>query len=158
MNDFEQVLDDSLKQIASGAATADECLAQITPNIQLSLSRFWKRQGELSEDVRWYPSDAYKQRARGQLTEHIQDILDRNRRKPPLIWTVAISLAVLVIAFFVTGTALAQSALPGQLLYDWKLSSEQIWRASSPDRVGVDLELARQADLRIDRCIFEPYR
>ncbi len=53
-----------------------------------------------------------------------------------------ISLAALAAAFAVTGTALAQTALPGDTLYPWKLSSEQLWRAASPDPMGVDLYLA----------------
>ena len=57
-------------------------------------------------------------------------------------------MAVLVIAFILSGTAFAQGSLPGQPFYEWKLSSEQFWRASSPDRVGVDLQLA-------DRRTFE---
>jgi hypothetical protein len=55
---------------------------------------------------------------------------------------------VLTIAFFITGTAFAQGALPGQPLYEWKLSSEQVWRASSNDPISVDLAIA-------DRRTFE---
>ena len=140
MNDFEQVLDDSLQQIASGEATANECLAR-HPEYSAQLKPLLQTAGRL-ERGRVVPAEAYKARARGQLMEHIQAHPRRNKRKPSPFWGVAISLAALAVAFLLTGTAFAQGALPGQPLYEWKLSTEQIWRAGSPDRVGVDLELA----------------
>jgi hypothetical protein len=45
------------------------------------------------------------------------------------------------------GTAYAQNALPGQPLYDWKITSEKAWRAVAPDPIAVDLSIAdRRAD------------
>ncbi len=147
MNDFDQVLDDSLRQIANGAATADECLAQ-HPEYSAQLEPLLQSAARLERGRRLVPSEEYKGQARDQLMAHMQAHPRRNRREPSLAWNIAISLAVLMIALFLTGTAFAQGALPGQALYDWKLSSEQMWRASSSDRVGVDLQLA-------DRRAFE---
>ena len=147
MNDFDQVLDDSLRQIKSGTATADECLAH-HPEYSAQLKPLLQTAGRLERGRELTPTEAYRVRAREQLAAHMKAQPRRNRRKPPLIWTIAISLAVLMVAFFVTGTALAQGALPGQPLYEWKLSSEQIWRNSSSDRLSVDLQLA-------DRRIYE---
>jgi hypothetical protein len=141
MNDFDQVLDNSLQQIASGAATIDECLAQ-NPEHSAQLKTLLQTADLVGRGRELAPTEAYKSRARGQLMDYMQDHPHRSKRKFPPVWSVAISLAVLAIAFFVTGTALAQGALPGQPLYGWKLSSEQFWRASAPDRVGVDLQLA----------------
>jgi hypothetical protein len=148
MNDFDQVLDDSIKRIAGATATADECLAD-HPEHSAQLKPLLETANRIERGRELYPSDAYKHRARGQLMEHLRINSNQKTRKPPLIWTAAISLAVVVIAFFVTGTALAQSALPGQMLYNWKLSSEQIWRVSSPDRIGVDLELANRRTVEL---------
>ena len=143
MNDFDQVLDDSLKQIASGSATADDCLAQ-HPEHSAQLKPLLQAADSLERGRNLVPSEEYKTRTRAQLMAHVQAHPRRNKRKLSIIWSVAISLAVLVIALFLTGTAFAQGALPGQPLYEWKLSSEQIWRLSSSDQVGVDLELANR--------------
>jgi len=51
---------------------------------------------------------------------------------------------VLVAALLVTGTAEAQSALPGDTLYTWKRASEQVWRAISPNPVATDVTLAER--------------
>ncbi len=147
MNDIEQVLDDSLKKIDDGSAAADEHLAN-HPEHAAQLEPLLQTAARIQRGRELYPSVDYKSRARGQLMEHLRAHPRRSRGKLSLVWSVAISLAVLVIAFFVTGTAFAQSALPGQPLYDWKLSSEQFWRASSSDPVSVDLALA-------DRRTFE---
>lgn len=149
MNDFQQVLDDSLRQIASGAANVDECLAQY-PEYAVQLKPILHSARRLERGRELTPSEAYKISARDQLMDHIKAHSHGKSGKLPLIWTVAISLAALAILFFVTGTAVAQSALPGQALYDWKLTSEDIWRATTPDRVGVDLAIA---DRRISEII-----
>ncbi len=58
--------------------------------------------------------------------------------------------AVLMTALLLTGTAKAQSALPGQPLYGWKRASEQVWLSVSPDPVGTELILA---DRRLNEWI-----
>ena len=60
----------------------------------------------------------------------------------PLTRRVAMVYAVLIAALLFTGTAKAQSALPGETLYGWKRTSEQVWLAVSPDRVGTQITLA----------------
>jgi hypothetical protein len=56
-----------------------------------------------------------------------------------------LTLAVaMVIALLVTTTAQAQSALPGENLYDWKRASENVWRAVSPDVVATDIAIANR--------------
>ena len=62
----------------------------------------------------------------------------------PLIQRTALTFAVLVAALLVTGTAQAQSALPGDTFYTWKRASEQVWRAISPDPVATDVILAER--------------
>ncbi len=52
--------------------------------------------------------------------------------------------AVLVAGLLVSGTAKAQSAMPGQPLYGWKRTSEQVWLTVSPDPVGTELTLANR--------------
>jgi DNA-directed RNA polymerase specialized sigma24 family protein len=55
---------------------------------------------------------------------------------------MAMVSAVLMAALLFTGTAKAQSALPGDALYGWKRTSEQVWLSVSPDRVGTEIALA----------------
>jgi hypothetical protein len=148
MNEFDQVLDDALGQIAGGAATADECLAQ-HPEYAEQLGPLLQAAARLERGRMLATPEGYKTLARDQLTAYMLTHPRRNRRKLSLVWNVATSVVVLVMAFFITGTAVAQGALPGQPLYDWKLSSEQVWRASVPDRVGVDLQLADRRTLEI---------
>jgi hypothetical protein len=39
---------------------------------------------------------------------------------------------------------MAQSALPGDPLYGWKRTSEQVWRSLSPDQIGADLTIVHR--------------
>jgi hypothetical protein len=149
MSDFELVLDECLTQLASGASSLDEILArhpehaaQLSPLLQAAL-RF-----DVAQNVQ--PSPAFKARARGQLTNYMKVHPRRRSWAMIPIWRVALSAAVLAIAFLITSTAFAQSALPAQALYAWKLSSETVWRTLAPDSVAVDLILA---DRRVDEMI-----
>lgn len=143
MNDFDQVLDDSLEQIANGSATPDECLIR-HPEYSAQLEPFIQSAARLEQGRGLSPSETYKTNTRDQLMAHMLAHPRRKRRNLSKGWSIAISLAVLAIAFFITGTAFAQGALPGQPLYDWKLSSEQLWRVSSYDPVSVDLAIANR--------------
>jgi len=141
MSRFDRVLEDCLDSIASGASTLDECLAhypeqaaRLRPLLQAAV-----RVG-VGQNVR--PSPAFKARTRARLYGHMQTHPRHRRWTFSPAWRVAVGLAVLVAAFFVSGTAFAQGALPGQPLYAWKLYSEQVWRAVAPEPVAVDLSLA----------------
>lgn len=141
-NDFGRLLDDSLQQIASGAASQDDVLA-MHPEHAAELRPLLQSADRLQRGRELMPSAAYKERARAAVGSHVRT----HPRQPPArklspFTRMMISLAALAAAFAVTGTALAQNALPGDTLYGWKLSSERLWRAASPDPVGVDLYLA----------------
>jgi hypothetical protein len=60
----------------------------------------------------------------------------------PVAMRVTMTYAVLIAALLLTGTARAQSALPGDLLYGWKRTTEDAWVALSPDPVGARIILA----------------
>lgn len=141
MDNFDLILDNCLTEMSSGASSLDECLArhpehaaQLKPLLQTAL--------KIERGRAIQPSPAFKARARTELYAHMQAHPRRRVWGFSSAWRVAVSLAVLVAAFFITGTAFAQSALPGESLYPWKLSSERVWRAVAPDRVAVDLSLA----------------
>jgi len=149
MSDFEIALDECLTQLAGGASSLDEILArhhehaaQLKPLLQTAM-RF-----ESAQTIK--PSPVFKARARRQLTNYMKAYSRRQSWIASPIWRVGLGAAVFVIALLLTGTAFAQSALPGQVLYTWKLSSENIWRALAPNPVGVDLSLANR---RVDEMI-----
>jgi hypothetical protein len=50
----------------------------------------------------------------------------------------------MVLAFVLVSTAFAQSALPGEPLYGWKLASEKFWRTVTTDPIGTDLQLSNR--------------
>lgn len=148
MSDFELTLDDCLAQIASGASSLDECLARYPEHAAL-LKPLLQTAALVERGQTVVPSPAFKSRMRAQLYAHMDAHPRRRAWTFSPVWRVAVSLAVLIAVFLVTGTAFAQGALPGQTLYAWKLSSEQVWRAVSPDPVGVDLSLAER---RVDEA------
>jgi hypothetical protein len=149
MSEFELILDECLTQLVNGASSLDEILArhpehasQLKPLLQTAM-RF-----RVADELK--PAPVFQARARAQLTNYMKSHPRRQSWMMMPIWRVALSAAILVIALLLTGTAFAQSALPGQTLYAWKLSSENIWRATAPNPVVVDLSLA---DRRVGEMI-----
>lgn len=144
----DSILDECLEQLASGASTLDECLARHPAHAASLRPLLLAAQGLTDlRDVR--PSPAFKARARANLTLHMQAHPHR-KAASPFFLRLAFSMAALVMAFLTTGTALAQNALPGDLLYNWKLTSEEIWRANASDSLAADLFLA---DRRVDEML-----
>jgi RNA polymerase sigma factor (sigma-70 family) len=95
------------------------------------------------------PSPTFNAYTRSWLTQYLQFHAHRPK-KPSMFWRMSLSYTVLIAALLVTGTAKAQSALPGDILYGWKRTSEQAWRSLSPDPVGTDIILA---DRRLNEWI-----
>ena len=50
----------------------------------------------------------------------------------------------MILTVIMSNTFFAQKALPGEILYKWKLASENLWRAITVDPVGTDLELSNR--------------
>lgn len=144
MNDLEQVLEDCLKRLTEGRSTLEECLssypehaAQLEPLLQ-------NASGLIRSSREIYVSPVFKSRGRAKLTLHMMDHPHQQPRKAFMFaWRhIAVSAAVLILALLSVGTVRAQSALPGDLFYAWKLTSERVWRGISPDESHVDLLLA----------------
>jgi len=149
MTEFENILEQCLLDLELGVSNVDECLSrhpghaqQLKPVLgtHTSLERF----GEAR------PSAAFKARVRARLTQQMQ----AHPRKSSLFnfafMRLATNFAVALLVFLGAGTAYAQSALPGEPLYEWKLVSENAWRAVSSDPVRTDLEIANR---RMDELI-----
>jgi hypothetical protein len=144
MNDLEQVLEDCLKRLAEGRSSVEECLssypehaAQLEPLLQNAA-------GLIQVNREIHISPIFKSRGRAKLTLHMIDHPHRQPRKMFVFaWRhLAAGTAVLMLALLSVGTVRAQSALPGDLFYAWKLTSERVWRGISADESHVDLVLA----------------
>jgi len=141
-NELETVLDICLSQIEDGESDIDECLA-LYPEQAAELEPLLKAATRLSRGREVIPDPAYKARTRAKLSIYMQQNPQR-KRVSPIFWRVAIGVMTMLIAFLATGTSFAQSALPGDQLYNWKLTSENVWRMTSSDQLGVDLTLSNR--------------
>lgn len=157
MTDFEQVLEQCLDALEQGASNVEGCLtrypqhaAQLEPILLIAEGL---EQGRTLE-----PSPAFKARARAKLTLHMQTHPRKVMRSGFAFWRFATNLAVLVLAFLVVGTVYAQNALPGDLFYAWKLTSEQVWRAVSPDPIRTDLTIANRRIDELNAVADDPVR
>jgi hypothetical protein len=141
-NELETILDTCLNQIEDGESNIDECLA-LYPEQAEQLEPLLKAATKLSIAREIVPNPAYKARARAQLSIYMQQNPQR-KRVSPIFWRVAIGVMTMLLVFLLTGTSFAQSALPGDQLYDWKLTSENLWRMTSSDQLGVDITLSNR--------------
>jgi hypothetical protein len=146
MNDLDQVLEDCLKRLAEGRSSVEECLSSY-PEHAAQLEPLLQNAAELMRVNREiYISPIFKSRGRAKLTLHMIDHPHRQPRRGFTFmlagWRLAVSAIVLMLALLSAGTVRAQSALPGDPFYGWKLTSERVWRGISPDRGQVDLLLA----------------
>ncbi|MDO9300781.1 MAG: sigma-70 family RNA polymerase sigma factor [Anaerolineales bacterium] len=141
---FQRILDECLMRLLDGKFTLDECLllypeyaVQLSPLLETALLL------NLGRDVE--PLSTFTAYTRSAVTQYVQT----HPRQPqiiikPMFQRAALTFAMLVAAFFVTGTVHAQSALPGEPFYSWKRTSEHAWRAVSPDPVATDIILAER--------------
>lgn len=142
MSELERILEDSLAQITLEGKSLEEVVArypehadQLRPLLQAS-QKLMNFEGGL-------PSPEFKQRGRAALGAHMRaHPVKIVSQRPRTVMRFAVGFATLMLAFATVGTAFAQSALPGQALYGWKLASERVWRSVHVNRVYVDLELS----------------
>ena len=141
-NNLETILDTCLNQIEDDGSNINECLARY-PEHAAQLEPLLKAATKLSHAREVVPDPAYKARARAQLSIYMQQNPQR-KRISPIFWRFAIVAMTMLVVFLATGTSFAQQALPGDRLYDWKLTSENIWRMTSSDQLGVDITLSNR--------------
>ena len=141
-NNLEIILDACVSQIGDGKASIDECLARY-PEHASQLKPLLMAATKLARAREVMPDPAYKARARTQLNIYMQQHPQR-RRVSPIFWRFSIAFVTMMLLFIASGTAFAQGARPGDALYDWKLTSEYVWRMTSRDRLGVDLTLSNR--------------
>ena len=148
MNELETVLEESLEQIENGEASMDEILAR-HPELSEQLSPLLQAAAKLSVGRQVRPSPMFQARSRTELNIYMQEH-PQLRRVSPMFWRVSIAFFTMMLALVASGTAFAQRALPGDRLYDWKLSSESVWRLVSRDQLGTDLRLS---DRRVNELV-----
>jgi hypothetical protein len=141
-NDLELILDTCLNQIEDGESSVDECLARY-PEYAGQLQPLLQAASKLVRARELMPDPAYRMRARSQLNTYMQQNPQR-KRVSPVLWRFAISFATMFLLFLASGTAFAQQALPGDALYNWKLTSEHLWRYTSSDQLGYDIALSNR--------------
>ena len=128
MKDFEQALDDCLDRMARDGASLKDCLA-LYPQYARDLEPLLKaaKRFEASEAVK--PSAAFKERTGARLRTYANENPQRRRLTLIPAWRMAFASSALAVVLLFSTTAFAQEALPGQSLYGWKRSSEEVWRA-----------------------------
>jgi hypothetical protein len=141
-NRLDAILDACVNDLEDGKVTVAECLARY-PEHAASLEPLLRAATLLTGGRKVLPSPAYRARARSQLNTYMVQNPQR-RRLSPVFWRFAIGLATVFLLFVASGTTFAQGALPGDTLYNWKLTSENVWRMTARDQVGVDLALSNR--------------
>jgi hypothetical protein len=141
-NDLETILDTCLTQIEEGGSSIAECLARY-PQQAAQLEPLLVAATRLARGREVEPSPSYRMRARSQMNAYMQQNPQRQRISP-VLWRFSIAFATVLMLFLASGTAFAQQAVPGDAFYNWKLTSEHVWRLTSSDPLGVDLTLSNR--------------
>jgi len=141
-NDLETILDACLNQIEEGGSSIEECLRRY-PEHAAQLQPLLQAATRLARGREVVPEPAYRMRARSQLNLHMQEN-PQPKRVSPVFWRFSIAFVTVLMLFIASGTAFAQKAVPGDALYNWKLTSENVWRLTSRDDLGVDIALSNR--------------
>jgi hypothetical protein len=140
--DLENILDICLYQIEEGECSIDECLARY-PEHAAQLQPLLRAAIKLARAREVMPDPSYKMRARSQLNTYMLQNPQR-KRVSPVFWRFSIALVTIMLMFLASGTAFAQQALPGDALYNWKLTSEHVWRFTSNNQLRYDIALSNR--------------
>lgn len=157
LTEFERALEECLRDMEGGASSVDQCLAR-HPNHAAQLKPILLAAAHLEQGRDIQPSPAFKARARAKLTQHIQAHPRGRARFGFAFMRLATSLTVIMLALLTAGTVYAQSALPGDLFYEWKLASELAWRAVSPNPVATDIAIANRRIDEMNAVADDPIR
>ncbi len=151
MNEFDLILEECVDLIARGETSPEECLAAY-PEYAAQLEPILYTAVCLQEGREVTPPPFLRSRIRAELNQAMKSksTPGDDGRVPLFFRRKALNLAMLVFVFLTTNTVFAQGALPGEILYRWKLASENLWRSITADPVGTDLKLS---DRRINEYV-----
>lgn len=152
MDSLEQALEECLSQLTSGEKTLEECLASY-PEYAGELRRLLVVVGYLERGRTVQPSPVFRNQTRAKLIAHVNT---HSGRQVARTWTnflggfrlaigktfgLVFNVAAMLMLFGVTGSVLAQSARPGDALYNWRVATEEVFRTFHPDPVKANLTL-----------------
>ncbi len=153
MNDKRR-LDEWIEILEEGDRTLDELLAD-TPEAGEEEQALLRAAARVKGIRNLKADPSYKVSTRQELAEFIRDHPrgqeQAEQRSPffPRLLRFAAVAASFVLAVLVTGTALAQSARPGDRLYPWKRTSERAYRALHPDPTAAEMQIARRRMMEV---------
>jgi len=160
MIEIEDALEDCLARLDKGASLND-CLA-LYPQFAKELRGMLSAAQHVQTGQAQRPTPAFKTRSRAQVLAYARAHPRRRASWLAGLFStnlrVALSVAGLALAFVTLGTGAAQAALPGDVLYNWKLASEQTWRAVAPDHLSVDLALSERRATELEQVAGQPER
>jgi hypothetical protein len=143
MTDIDDVLEQCLNDLLTGASTLEECLARYPEHAeQLELLLRTAARVDMGSRVR--PAPAFKVYTRNRIVSYVHAHPRRTAPKFAPFWRLMSGLVSILFALCVTGTVYAQASLPGDPFYPWKLTSEHAWRAVSADLVTTDIHIANR--------------
>jgi hypothetical protein len=155
MDSLEQALEECLSQLTSGEKTLEECLASY-PEHAGELRRLLVVVGHLERGRVVQPSPVFRNQTRAKLIAHVNA---NSRRRAVRSWPnflagfrlavgrtfgLVFNVAAMLMLLGVTGSVLAQTARPGDALYDWRIATEELFRTLHPDPVKANLTLAER--------------
>src|SRR5262245_3141857 len=127
MNDLERILDDCVERLTNGTSTLEECLSAY-PEYASQLRPMLEGAAGLIHHLQDASISAIaRARGRAKLSLHMQAYPRKRVRGLLLFQRLALGLAVVMFALLSAGTVRAQSAMPADLFYTWKLVSERVW-------------------------------
>lgn len=157
MSDIERVLDECLDRMTSEGVSVESLLI-LYPDQATELRPLLEAAMRFQTGSMVSPAPGFAAEARTRL---VRQLATSQQTRPVSLrpaWWLAIAISSLALFALVSTTAFAQTALPGQVLYDWKLGSEVAWRTLSPDPVGVDLTLAHRRAKELSVVAHDPAR
>jgi hypothetical protein len=142
MNTFQLILDECLTALSDNTSTVDECLARY-PQYARRLGPLLRTAHFLKSGRKLEPSHAFKAHSHFYLNQHLR-FNPHHSSRLKLSSQVVLTLAILVSAFFISGTVHAQTVLPGDHFYSWKRASEEVWRTFAANPIEVDIALSER--------------
>lgn len=140
---FQRIFAECQIRLLNETSTLEEQLARY-PEFAAQLAPLLRTVLSLASARNVNPLPTFAAYTREALLHYMASHPYRPQKNMVFSWRMASAFAVLIVALLATGTAQAQSALPGEPLYSWKRASEMVWRAVSLDPVSVDIFLAER--------------
>jgi RNA polymerase sigma factor (sigma-70 family) len=140
---FQKVLEDCLTRLLSSKSTMGECLERY-PQYAYQLGLLFETVLLLNLGHNVKPSPTFNAYTRTALVQYVRTHPRQPRVVMPRFQRLAMAVSLMVFTVLATGTAQAQIALPGDALYSWKLTSENVWLAISLNQLSTKLALSER--------------